>query len=166
MKFSSEVQHGTFRALLVPGALLVQASIMPSFSLFGVQPSLFLAAFVLFAFRSGPLASIWMGFACGLTLDTYSNGVMGAFALALALVGFFVGQLHERRVHVGYPLRVTILGLATVFHDAIWHLASHHGIFHLPLFLLRLSLPSALYTMLLGAVLFAIRPAKNQARNW
>lgn len=161
----SETTRSVLRGLYVPLALAAQVTIAPLVSIVGIQPSVLLAVFVLFAFRMGPLPSIWMGFGCGLLLDTYAVGAPGAFALALSLVGFLVGQLHERRVHVGYLLRVVVLGIAVILHDVIWHLASHHGADSLGGFILNVSLPSALYTMFAGAILFAVRPARP-ARNW
>ncbi len=166
MNLSSLEKHDLSGFLGVPIALLAQVAIVPAASIYGIQPSLLLVVFVLFAFRNGALPSIWMGFLCGTVLDTYSSGTAGAFALAMTVVGYSVGQLHERKIHVGYSLRVGILGLAVLTHDGIWHLASRHGASHLPLFLLRTSLPGALYTMLLGAIAFAIRPPRTQARAW
>jgi len=166
MSVNSELRWALFRGLTVPLALVIQATLAPSLSIFGIQPSILLTVFVLFAFRTGALASIWMGFACGIVLDTYASGRTGAFTLALSVVGYAVGQLEERKVHVGYPLRVLVLGLAVLLHDTIWHLVNRHGWLDLPLFLLRTSLPGMLYTMLFGAVLFAIRPPKVRARTW
>lgn len=166
MNLSSVEKFDLIRFLEVPLALLVQTSVVPAISIFGVQPSLLLVVFVLFAFRTGPLASVWMGFFCGTVLDTYSSGTAGAFALAMTVVGFAVGQMQEKKVHVGYSLRVGVLGLAVLVHDIIWHLASRHGISQLPLFLLRVSVPGVLYTMLIGAILFAIRPPRTHVRTW
>lgn len=166
MNLANLEKYDLIRFLAVPLALLAQTSIVPAVSIFGVQPSLLLVVFVLFAFRTGALAGIWMGFLCGTVLDTYSSGTAGAFALAMTVVGFGVGQMHEKKVHVGYSLRVGVLGLAVLVHDIIWHLASRHGLSHLPLFLLRVSVPGALYSMLLGAILFAIRPPRTHVRNW
>ncbi len=166
MNINSDFRYTLSRAIYVPLALVVQVTLAPAISIFGIQPSILLAVFTLFAFKSGALAAIWMGFGCGVVLDTYAAGSPGAFSLALAVVGFLVGQLHERRVHISHPLRVTILGIAMVLHDGIWHLVSHHGMDALGAFLLRTTLPSALYTMTLGAILFAFRPPRIQARSW
>ena len=166
MNVSNDVRHDIARGAIVLAALLAQVSVVPVISVFGVQPSLLLILFVHFAFRCGALPSIWLGFACGTILDTYSSGRAGAFALALTLVGFAAGQLQERKIHVGYALRVSVLGIAVLVHDAVWHLASRHGAANLPMFLLRVSLPGMLYTMFLGAILFAIRPPRNQVRTW
>jgi rod shape-determining protein MreD len=166
MNLSSELRHGILRGAIVLLALLAQVSVVPVLAVFGVQPSLLLVVFVLFAFRTGALPSIWLGFVCGTILDTYSSGTAGAFALSMTLVGFAVGQLQEKKIHVGYALRVTVLGVAVVVHDSVWHLASRHGASNLPLFLLRVSLPGMLYTMFLGAILFAIRPPRAQVRTW
>lgn len=166
MTAPSDFQRSLVRGISVPLALVVQATLAPSLSIFGIQPSILLTFFVLFAFRTGALAAIWMGFGCGIVLDTYASGRTGAFALALSIVGYAVGQLEERKVHVGYPLRVLVLGIAVLLHDSIWHLVNRHGWGDLPLFLLRTSLPGMLYTMLFGAILFAIRPPRVQARAW
>ncbi len=166
MTFSSEARQTLVRAAFVPVALVAQVTFAPLISILGVQPSILLAVFALFAFRAGSLAAIWMGFACGLVLDTYAAGAPGAFALAMASTGFLVGLFDERRVHVGHPLRVTVLGVAVLLHDGIWHLVSRHGSESLWGFVGRVSLPSALYTMMVGAVLFAFRPPRTQARSW
>ncbi len=166
MNLNAETRYTLLRAAYVPLALAAQVTLAPSISILGIQPSLLMAVFVLFAFRAGALPAIWMGFVCGLILDTYSPGGAGSFALAMAISGFLVGQLHERRMHVSYPLRVSVLGIATLVHDGIWHCVSHHGLDTLGSFLIRVSLPGALYTMILGAILFAFRPPRIQARNW
>jgi rod shape-determining protein MreD len=166
MNISIETRNTLVRAIYVPLALAAQVTFAPVVSIVGVQPSILLAVFVLFAFRAGALPAIWMGFGCGMVLDTYASGAPGAFALAMAVTGFLVGLFDERRVHVSHPLRVIVLGLSVLIHDGIWHMVSHHGADALGMFLLRVSLPSMLYTMSLGAILFAFRPPRIQARNW
>lgn len=166
MTFSDEFKRELLRASLVPLALAVQSILVPTFSVFGVQPSLFLVVFVFYVLRSGALAGVWMGFFCGLLLDTYASQVMGANSVALSIVGFLVGQLDERRVHLGYPMRVMVLGLGALLNDTIWHLVSRHGLEHLAGFLFRVALPSSCYTMLVGAIVFALRPPRKPLRNW
>jgi rod shape-determining protein MreD len=166
MSLSIETRNTLIRAAYVPLALAAQVTFAPVVSIVGVQPSMLLAVFALFSFRAGALAAIWMGFGCGMVLDTYASGAPGAFALAMAVTGFLIGLFDERRVHVSHPLRVTVLGVSVLIHDGIWHLVSHHGANALGMFLFRVSLPSALYTMSLGAILFAFRPPRIQARSW
>lgn len=166
MSLSTESGGALLRAVYVLLAMAIQVTFAPIVSIVGVQPSILLAVFALFAFRLGALPAIWMGFGCGLILDTYASGAPGAFALAMAVTGFLIGLFDERRVHVSHPLRVVVLGVSVLIHDGIWHLVSHHGLDALGVFLLRVSLPGALYTMSLGAILFAFRPPRIQARNW
>jgi rod shape-determining protein MreD len=166
MNMPVELRRNLLRCCVVLAALFAQVAVVPALAVFGVQPSILLVAFVMFAFRAGALPAIWLGFACGTILDAYSSTTAGAFALAMTLVGFAVGQLEERKIHVGYAMRVSVLGIAVVLHDSVWHLASHHGVRNLPIFLLRVSLPGALYTMFAGAILFAVRPPRTQVRTW
>ena len=166
MSISIETRNTLVRAMYVPLALAAQVTFAPVIAIVGVQPSILLAVFALFSFRAGALAAIWMGFSCGMILDTYASGAPGAFALAMAVTGFLVGLFDERRVHVSHPLRVTVLGFSVLIHDGIWHMVSHHGVDKLGMFLFRVSLPSTLYTMSIGAILFAFRPPRIHARNW
>lgn len=166
MSLTTETRSTLLRAVSVPLAMAVQVTFAPVVSIVGVQPSILLAVFALFAFRVGALPAIWMGFFCGMVLDTYASGAPGAFALAMAVTGFLIGLFDERRLHVSHPLRVAVLGISVLIHDGIWHMVSHRGLDALGLFLFRVSLPSALYTMSLGAILFAFRPPRIQARSW
>lgn len=147
-------------------ALLAQTVLGPRLAILGVQPSILLAVFVLFALKVGGLPAIWTGFCVGLVLDVYMPGVPGGFAMAMAILGYLVGVLQEQRVHTEYLTRVVILGVACIVHDTIWFLVGRHGLHDLAGFILRSSAPSALYTMILGAGIFALRPPPRTERRW
>lgn len=147
-------------------ALLAQTTLAPRLALFGVQPSILLAVFFLFSLKVGALASIWTGFGVGLILDVYIPGVPGGFALAMSILGFLGGLVNEQRVHTDYLTRVILLGIACVLHDSIWFLLGRHGWTHLVEFLIATSAPSAVYTMLVGAGFFALRPPPRPERRW
>ena len=147
-------------------ALLLQVTLGPKLAILGVQPSILMTVFVMFSLNMGSLASIWTGFAIGLVLDVYLPGVPGGFSLAMAIVGYLVGLVEERRVHTEYVTRVFILGVACILHDAIWFLVGRHALHDLGPFLLRSSAPSGLYTMIVGAGIFALKPAARMERRW
>lgn len=147
-------------------ALLAQTTLAPRLALFGVQPSILLAVFFLFSLKVGALASIWTGFCVGLVLDVYIPGVPGGFALSMSILGFLGGLINEQRVHTDYLTRVILLGIACMLHDSIWFLLGRHGWAHLLDFLIATSAPSAVYTMLVGAGFFALRPPPRPERRW
>jgi rod shape-determining protein MreD len=155
------------RIALVLIALFIQITAMSKFSILGIQPSLLLATFFLFAVRSGAFGAVWLGFAIGTLLDVYAPGAAGCFAFSLSLVGFLAGLFYEKTVHTEYFTRVFLLGLAVVIHDSSWFLFSGYGMNLLMEFVFRTALPSAIYTMVLGAALFAIRPSgRNSELPW
>ncbi len=147
-------------------ALLAQTTLAPRLAILGIQPSLLIAVMVLFALKMGSFSAIWTGFAAGLVLDVYMPGVPGGFSLAMATVGWLVGLFNEQRVHTEYFTRVILLGVVCLVHDTIWFLVGRYGFEHLSNFLLRTSAPSAVYTMLFGALLFALRPPVRTERRW
>lgn len=147
-------------------ALLAQTALAPRLAIFGVQPSILLAVFVLFSLKMGTLTSIWTGFGVGLILDVYIPGVPGGFALAMSTLGFLGGLLNEQKVHTDYFTRVILLGIACIVHDSIWFLLGRHGWTSILQFIVATSAPSALYTMLVGAGFFALRPPPRPERRW
>ncbi|MCB9496956.1 MAG: rod shape-determining protein MreD [Fibrobacteria bacterium] len=149
-------------ALAVPFQILIG----PKLAILGFQPSFLLALFVLFSIRNGSFAGIWVGFAIGLVFDVYQQGVPGAYVLALAVLGWIAGFFDEKHVHTEYSTRVLILGLGCLLHDSLWFLMGHHQFQDLPSFLLRISAPSALYTMMVGAAIYALRPPVRRERRW
>lgn len=166
MRLTSEARENVQWLGMVLLALFAQTTIVPRFAILGIQPSVLLAVFFLFAIRCGSLPSLWLGFGCGTLLDVYAPGAAGAFALAMACVGFVGGFFQERTMHTEYTTRVLLLGLCVVLHDGIWFVVSGHARDALGDFLLRTAAPSAIYTMLVGALLFALKPSGTSERSW
>jgi rod shape-determining protein MreD len=167
MRISSNHIVNTRRVLLVFLALFIQITVMSKFSILGIQPSLLLAVFFMFSVRTGAFAAVWLGFIVGTLLDVYAPGSAGTFAFSLSLVGFLAGIFYEKSVHTEYITRVLLLGVSVIIHDSSWFLFSGYGFNLLLEFIVRTALPSAIYTMVLGAAMFAIRPTgRKLEQSW
>ncbi len=66
------------------------------FTVLGLAPQVLLVLTVAVASRNGAVAAQCFGFAWGLYLDVVSAHIFGANALALTLVGYFVGSLRRQ----------------------------------------------------------------------
>lgn len=159
--FSRPIPEVWRRVVLVLLVFVIQATLAPRMSVFGIQPSLLRIALFLFAIRSGALPAVWMGFACGFLLDLYGQGRLGCFTLAWSVTTYLVGLLDEREIYTSILTRIALLGGYCILQDVLWAWVDDFNLLRIAMFLLHNGLPSALYTMLIGAVLFTLRPTRR-----
>ena len=140
--------------LILVGALVLQQTMARWFAVGDVRPDLTLIALTAVALRRGPVAGLYAGLFLGLLQDVYTVDSLGADVLADSIVGYAMGFFEEKVMKVMAATRVLLLGLALIAHDLVWYLAAGfhgRGFFEALLFQ---SLPSAVYTLVLGAVAF------------
>jgi len=151
--------------LAVSGGTLVQATLVPAFSVGAIVPDVAVILVVLLALRRGPEAGCLTGFALGCVQDVLAGGPLGLHALSKTLVGFLAGDL-PRWFLVSRPIiPVMAATLATVLDGGL-----RFGLlqlFHYPApfgeLLVRVILPQAGYNGALTA-LAVVLPAVRVPR--
>lgn len=151
--------------LILTGSLVLQQTVASWLSAGGVRPDLMLIALTAVALRRGPVAGLYAGVYLGLIQDVYAVESMGANVLAKAVVGYAMGFFEEKVMKVMAATRVLLLASALILHDVIFYLAAgYRGLFFRDALLFQ-SLPSAIYTLVLGAVVFyfavGFKPREN-----
>jgi len=140
--------------LILSGSLVLQQTLAAWLSAGGVRPDLMLIALTAVALRRGPVVGLYAGLYLGLVQDVYAVDTLGANVLAKGIVGYAMGFFEEKVMKVMAATRVLLLASALIVHDLIFYLASgFRGIFFRDALLFQ-SLPSAIYTLVLGAVVF------------
>ena len=140
--------------LILVGALVLQQTLARWLAVGNVRPDLTLIALTAVALRRGPLMGLYAGLFLGLLQDVYTVDALGAGVLAKSIAGYAMGFFEEKVMKVMAATRVLLLGLALLAHDIIWFLAT--GFRGRDFFeaLLFQSLPSAVYMLVIGAVVF------------
>jgi len=140
-------------ALLI-GALLLQQTLVRWIALGSIRPDIPLIALTAIALRRGPVAGLYAGMALGLIQDVYAIDTLGANALASCLVGYGLGFFEDKVVKSMPATRLLLLGIALLVHDGVFYLAMgfRGGFFWSAL--IRETVPSAVYTLLVGAAIF------------
>jgi len=148
-------RHGWLLDILIlTGALVLQQTLVRWLSIGSVRPDLILIALTAVALRHGPVAGLYAGVILGLVQDIYVVETLGANVLAKSMVGYALGFFEEKVMKVMAATRVLLLGAGLIVHDVLFYLASgYRGSFFWEA-LWRQSLPSAVYTLVLGAVAF------------
>ncbi len=139
---------------LLAGALLLQQTLVHWIALGSIRPDFTLIALTALALRRGPIAGLYAGIALGLIQDVYAIDTLGANALSTCVVGYALGFFEDKVVKSMPATRMLLLGAALLAHDGIFYLAMgfRGGIFWNAMF--RETIPSAVYTLLVGAGIF------------
>lgn len=148
-------------------ALILQQTVVRIISIGSIQPDFVIVALVAIAMRYGTLTGLFCGLTIGLIQDVYAIEALGANALSKCMVGYFSGLLDDKVIKVMPATKVLFLAIAFLFHDGVYALAAgYHGhVFWDALF--RKSIPSGIYTLLIGSVFFyfLVTPLRSDSRR-
>ena len=133
-------------------ALLLQASWIDIFAIYGIAPDIVIIILVFVAFTRGQIEATALGFISGLLIDIYDPGTrLGVNALGNSLIGFFAGYGRVGIAAETLRAQAAILFLATLLHDIIFF------VFILqPIKILSIGLGTSLYTATLGTTLSSV----------
>jgi rod shape-determining protein MreD len=138
-------------------ALVLQVALVDRLTILDVRPDLTVLVVVLLGLRRGPVVGTVVGFLVGFLQDLLVPATLGMNSLAKCLLGNLSGRLGQNLALPSLVLYAPLFALAVLFHDLIYLLAYTRldpGRF-LRIFLVQ-SLPTALYTAVLGVVLLAL----------
>ena len=144
---------------------LIQATVVPHLSIWGVYPDLPLLMVVSWSLLRGAKEGMVWGFIAGVAVDLFSGAPFGAATLGLLAASLLSGLGHATvyRAHVALPLLVMFL--VTIIYDLAFLLVvrvSGEAVDWLPT-LLRVILPSAVLNALLTPiVLWGMRFLDNR----
>ncbi len=148
-------------AAFIVGVIL-QSTVIPVIAIFGVQPDLPVIVLFFMCLRHGVLPGVYIGFFLGLGLDLYSPTLLGQQALAKTIIGFFIGLFNEKVMRTDPVLKVVILTLTFLIHDAVFAGTEliKHGSSIMRIFpeLLLYTLPRTIYSIV---VIFLIHLWNN-----
>ena len=108
------MNKGLSVALALAGAYVLQVSFAPQLAVFGVVPNFMFLVVVTIALTQGPVSGGVAGFVGGLIFDLLNVGVVGPFALVLAVVGYVAGALNANLFAEGWLLPVTVVAVASL----------------------------------------------------
>jgi rod shape-determining protein MreD len=140
---------------------LLQTTVVPVITIFGIRPDLLLVALFFLALKRGHMPAVWTGFFLGLAQDLYSPSILGQNALSKTLAGFCAGFFNERMVRVDIVVQLILLGVTFIVNDTAFFIVQYvktgggaAGVLH---DLVLSTAPRALYSML-----FALVPYINE----
>jgi rod shape-determining protein MreD len=155
------VRTGPYIALCV-AAVILDATLSPEIEILGARPDFAVLVVVYGALLMGGRAPIISGFFMGLVADAELPEYLGLNALALAITGYLASRLLDHLVKANILVQCTVIAGATLLHDLIYYVVYYRN--HLDLFgrfYVHQGFLGALYTAVLGAVIYGVAKATN-----
>ncbi|MGH7681831.1 MAG: rod shape-determining protein MreD [Candidatus Eiseniibacteriota bacterium] len=149
--------RGIRDAIVLLVVLILQATLLFRMEIAGIRPDLLVAFVVYLGWMRGPIAGTTGGFIVGLVQDLDAPGPLGLNALSKSIVGFLVAKAGFRVHRSNLGVRFAFFFFAMLVHDMIYFAVTTAG--DLGAFLLqmlRIALPSALYTSVVVLLLLEI----------
>lgn len=135
---------------------VLQTTLLPIISIFGVRPDLIMLTLCYFGFKTDVIPALFVGFIVGLGQDFYDPVILGHNALCKTVVGFFTGLFNEKVMRIDPIFQLTLVVISFVIHDIIYYTVQiFKADFTLPLMgmqLLTVTLPRILYTLVFALI--------------
>lgn len=145
-----------FFLIVLVAALLLQTSVLEVVSVAGIVPDLVMLIVVINGFLLGPREGAFLGYIGGIVEDLFLGEYIGLNAISKLAAGYLAGVAGERL----YKENMLVASGVTFFATSAGLLVNYLLLFYLGLHvspyyaLLRLALPTAVYTALLAPLVF------------
>jgi rod shape-determining protein MreD len=151
--------------LLAAIALILQSTLLKLVSVGQIQPDVILLVLFLIALLEGSFGATIAGFCTGLVQDIYAPETLGLNALCKSLVGFGLGYCQRGVFMESLAARALILFSAVLVHDILYfQISLWPEVGGALALVVRVGIPTALYTALLGYVVFYLMGRKEKIR--
>ncbi len=143
--------------LLAVVIFVLQLMVVPSIGLLGVAPDLVTILLIALVLERGPVAAVIIGFVLGFLQDLGNASFLGMYALAKSLIAYGVSRYGAGFLPESILFKGLLIFAATLFNDLVVLVVTTG--FDLPAIIVsffRYSILSALYTAVVGLLVFAL----------
>lgn len=105
--------------LIVIISYVLQLTLIPEFSVFGVQANLLLVVTLSIAFLFGTVDGAIAGLIIGLLIDLYQGRSIGICAITFFYLGIFVGSFNKKFFKDNYLIVLIIMICSTIIYETI-----------------------------------------------
>ncbi|KAF0152840.1 MAG: hypothetical protein FD143_768 [Ignavibacteria bacterium] len=141
--------------------LILQLTVIPLISIFGVGPNLIIITAIYYALHGGQIYGMMLGFLFGFFFDLLSGGVLGASMLSMTIAVFIAGYFYnENRVdnNTASYFFLVILFIAAFINSLIYSFAGNFNPeVRFSALLLEGALLPACYTTVIGLAVVAFK---------
>lgn len=148
----------SLRILLLAALIFVlQLKVVPSIGLLGTSPDLVIILLVALVLERGPVAAVIIGFVLGFLQDLGNASFLGMNALVKSLIAYGVSRFGAGFLPESVLFKGLLIFAASLFSEGLSLIVTTG--FDIPVVFIsffRYSILSALYTAVIGIIVFAV----------
>ena len=153
-----KVRQFILTILILAACLVIQTVLIPHIAIADAKPNLMIIAVVTFSFIFGDKAGIFIGFLAGILCDILFGGVVGFYALVMALIGYVCGKLKRLLYIQGLWFPIFAIAISDLAYSFLCYvflfLIRNRIIFRA--FFYGLMLPEAIYTAAVALIFYPL----------
>ena len=132
---------------------------------YGIIPDIMMIIVVTIAYSGGKNQGMLCGFISGLLLDFSLSSVLGVNALAYMLIGCLAGYVNKIYSPREYSIPLIMIGGFEFTYGVLYYFCNFfmRGRFNMGFYMLRYTLPTVVYTLLVAVILYKLF---NQFAVW
>ncbi len=144
--------------LLLPLVIILQVSFFSRLPAGDYGPDLILVVVFSAGFFLDSARGSLLGFIAGMLQDVLLGGAFGIYTVSRAIVGAFAGRTTDKVFPENLPVIAGVIFIFSFAHEMLIFLLSEHVIFRVEILsaLTGNFLPTALYTMMIGTLLYLL----------
>ncbi len=158
MKGATKMRRKLAVFLIITVCFLLQSTLFQFLSFASISPNLLIVVTSSFGFMRGRKEGMWIGFFCGLVLDTFFGSVIGFYALIYAYIGYVNGFFRKRFFPDDIKLPLILIAASDLSYNILVYLFLFllRRRFQIDYYLLNIMLPELVYTILVTIVLYFV----------
>ncbi|MCR5716021.1 MAG: rod shape-determining protein MreD [Lachnospiraceae bacterium] len=139
-------------------AFLLQCTVFQYFSLGGIGPNIMVIVTASIGFMRNEKSGLLIGFFSGLLIDIFFGNIIGFYALLYMLIGYMNGTFSRIFYPEDLKLPLALIAVSDLSFGVLCYvfLFLLNGQFHFTYYLLHVIIPEAVYTMVIGIVIYPL----------
>lgn len=139
-------------------AFFLQTTLMSRIALASVAPNLLVVVTAIFGSMIDAKKGMIMGFLCGIWCDVFYGSFFGLYALIYVIVGYAAGTIRKLVFDDDVNLPVLIVIFSDIIYGVIMYVLFYflRTRFHIWYYTTHVILPEAVYTGLIGIVIYRV----------
>ncbi|MDD5936930.1 MAG: rod shape-determining protein MreD [Clostridiales bacterium] len=146
----------TFIEIII--CFLLQSAVFPHFALANVVPDIMIILIVANAYSRGIFSGMFTGLFCGLLVDCMYGSVIGLYGILYMVIGYLNGYSTKIYDREDVTIPMVLLAVSEFLYCFFYYVFEFlmRGRLNIGYYMFRIGLPSVIYTVLVGIILYKL----------
>ncbi|MFV0364298.1 MAG: rod shape-determining protein MreD [Suipraeoptans sp.] len=144
--------------IIIIVCFLLQTTVFDNLSFAGIKPNLMIIVIATFGFMRGKKSGMFVGFLCGLLIDTSIGSILGFHIIIYTLIGYVNGFFKRIFFDDDITLPIALITASNLIYGIVVYILMFmlNSYFDFGYYLLHIIIPELIYTLIITLVIYQI----------